>query len=172
MSKAVDEFLLKAYVLQKGLPGVVARLFNTVGPRQVGHYGMVVPRFVGQALRGGPITVYGSGRQSRCFAHVADVVPALRLLAHTPKADGLVVNLGGQRSVTIQELAELVQARINPAAPIKAVPYEEAYGEGFEDMQERMPGIERARDLIGFNPIRSLEQIIDDVAADMRREDR
>jgi UDP-glucose 4-epimerase len=169
MSKAVDEFLLKAYVSQKGLPGVVVRLFNTVGPRQVGHYGMVVPRFVGQALRGGPITVYGSGQQSRCFAHVADIVPALRRIAHTPRAYGLVVNLGGQRSVTIQELAEIVRARVNPEASIKTIPYEEAYGEGFEDMYERMPGIERARELIGFTPSRNLEQIVDDVAAWMRR---
>jgi UDP-glucose 4-epimerase len=170
VSKAVDEFLLKAYVSKKGLPGVVVRLFNTVGPRQVGHYGMVVPRFVGQALRGGPITVYGTGQQSRCFAHVADIVPALRQLAHTPRAHGLVVNLGGQRSVTIQELAEIVRARVNPTALIKAVTYEEAYGDGFEDMQERIPAIDRARDLIGFNPGRSLEQIIDDVAADLKQE--
>jgi UDP-glucose 4-epimerase len=132
VSKAIDEFLVKAYYGTKGLPGVVVRLFNTVGPRQVGQYGMVIPRFVSQALRGGPITVYGDGRQQRCFSHVADVVPALRKIMHLPEARGQVINLGDDRPITIGDLAELVRKKFCPSAEIRVVPYDVAYGPGFE----------------------------------------
>ncbi len=162
-SKAVDEFLALAYHHAQGLPVVIVRLFNTVGPRQVGHYGMVVPRFIEQALRGGPITVYGDGEQSRCFCHVADVVPALQALLRCPEAEGQVVNIGSNEEVTINELAERVRAKVFPDAPIQHIPYDEAYEPGFEDMRRRVPSIDRARRLIGFQPRRSLDQILDDM---------
>ena len=132
VSKSVDEFLLLAAHRQKGLGGVIVRLFNTTGPRQTGQYGMVIPRFVGQALSGGPITVYGSGEQRRCFAHVLDVVPALRALMASDKADGQVVNLGSEEEVTINELAERIRRSVNAEAEVVKIPYDEAYSPGFE----------------------------------------
>lgn len=169
-SKAVDEFLALAYHESKGLPVVVVRLFNTVGPRQVGHYGMVIPRFIDQALAGGPITVYGDGEQSRCFCHVADVVPALYRLMHEPRAAGQVVNLGSEEECTIHRLAEIVRDKAFPGCEIRHVPYEEAYRPGFEDMRRRVPSLERARQLIGYRATHSLEQILADMIAWARRQ--
>jgi UDP-glucose 4-epimerase len=168
-SKAIDEFLFLAYHEKYGLPGVVVRLFNTVGPRQVGHYGMVVPRFIEQALRGGPICVYGDGEQSRCFAHVADVVPAMHALLHAPAATGRIVNLGSDQEVTINALAERIRDHVGPQVAIRHVPYAEAYRPGFEDMRRRVPSLDRARELIGYTPQFDLDRIITDVLADARQ---
>jgi len=167
-SKAIDEFLLISYSRTMGLQGVVARLFNTVGPRQTGLYGMVIPRFVEQAMAGGPITVYGTGEQERCFAHVLDVVPALVRLMDCRQALGQVVNVGNDDIVSIQGLADLVRRLVNPDAQVSLVSYEDAYGAGFEDLGSRQPDLSRLRDLIGFAPARSLEDIVTDVAAHMR----
>ncbi len=164
-SKAVDEFLALAYYESKGLPVVVVRLFNTVGPRQIGHYGMVIPRFIAQALKGGPITVFGDGEQSRCFCHVLDVVPALYSLMQCPLARGKVVNVGSCEEITINQLAEKIRAKIHGTMPIQRIPYDEAYRPGFEDMRRRVPCIDRAKALIGFAPTRSLDEIIDDMVA-------
>lgn len=164
-SKAVDEFLALAYHQTSGLPVVVVRLFNTVGPRQLGHYGMVVPRFVEQALAGGPITVYGDGLQSRSFCHVLDVVPALVALTETPAAEGKVVNIGSQEEVTMNELAERIRSKLNPSCQIRHIPYEQAYRPGFEDMRRRVPCLKRAGALIGYQPRRSLDDILDDMIA-------
>ena len=162
-SKAIDEFLALAYLREKGLPVVIARLFNTVGPRQTGQYGMVLPNFVGQALSGQPITVYGDGTQSRCFSHVGDVVAALYRLALEERAVGGVYNVGSDEEVTILELAHRVRRAAGSESEIRFVPYKDAYGTGFEDMPRRVPDISRARNLIGFAPTRTLSQIIDGV---------
>ncbi len=145
ISKAIDEFLVRAYADSKGLPGIVARLFNTVGPRQVGHYGMVIPRFVDQALRGGPIVIYGDGNQTRCFAHVCDIVSALYDLIQLPRLNGEIVNLGSNERVSIENLAQQVRARVNPQADIQHLRYEAVFGPGFEDMHDREPDLSRAR---------------------------
>lgn len=166
VSKAVDEFLLRAYVKSQGLQAIVVRLFNTVGPRQVGHYGMVVPRFVEQALRGGPLTVYGDGTQTRCFCHVLDVVPALRRFMQLPRLHGEVVNLGSSERVMIRQLADRVRQRANPGAAIQYVPYETAFGPDFEDMRDREPDLRRARELIGFQTQFKLDQILEDIISD------
>ncbi len=167
-SKLVDEFLALAYWRERGLPAVIARLFNTVGPRQTGRYGMVVPRFVAQALAGGPITVYGDGRQTRCFAHVDDVTDALERLLVARRARGRAVNVGSNEELSIGGLARLVRRRVNPKARIKRVPYRRAYGEGFEDLRRRVPDLARIRGLIGWKPRRRIEEIIDSVAAGLR----
>lgn len=163
-SKLLDEFLLMAFHRSSGLPGTVVRFFNTVGPRQTGRYGMVVPRFVGRALRGEPLQVYGDGEQSRCFCHVADVVRALLLLLPREDTWGGIFNIGSQRSVTIRQLAELVIERTGSRSRIELIPYEKAYEKGFEDMRRRMPDTERIHSLTGWQPEISLEQIIDDVS--------
>ncbi len=163
ISKAVDEFLFLAYNRQKGLPGVIVRLFNTVGPRQTGRYGMVIPRFVKQALTGEPITVYGSGEQTRCFGHVLDVVPGLHKLMNTKKAHGLVVNVGNDQEISINELAEKVRQKINSKVEIVRLPYGEVLGKNFEDMDARRPDLSRVRELIDYNPTRTLDDIIEDV---------
>lgn len=165
ISKAVDEFLLLAYHESHSLPGVIVRLFNTVGPRQSPHYGMVLPRFVQQAKRGEQLTVFGDGTQSRCFCHVAEIVPALVKLLHCPQAQGQVVNLGASEEVTMTQLAQRVIARVNPSLSIQYVPYSVAYRPGFEDMPRRVPDITKANRLIGFKPQLTLDQIIDSVAA-------
>jgi len=162
-SKLVDEFLALSYFKERKLPTIVVRLFNTVGPRQTGRYGMVLPRFVRQALDGGPLTVFGDGRQSRCFADVSDVVRALLLLLKEPRAYGQVFNLGSDREITIGDLARLVRDRANPAAPIEHVPYERAYEAGFEDMPRRVPDLRKISALIGFRPAVPLEETIDRV---------
>ncbi|HKV99733.1 MAG TPA: GDP-mannose 4,6-dehydratase [Vicinamibacterales bacterium] len=163
ISKAVDEFLLLAYHESHALPGVVARLFNTVGPRQVPFYGMVIPRLIEQARRGAPMTVYGDGTQSRCFGHVLDVVPAIYRLTHCGAALGEVVNLGSDVEITILELAELIRARVKSSSEIQFVPYDVAYRPGFEDMARRVPSLEKANRLIGFAPARTLDDVIDDI---------
>jgi UDP-glucose 4-epimerase len=162
----VDEFLLLAYHESHGLPGVVGRLFNTVGPRQVPHYGMVIPRFVEQARTGAPITVYGDGSQQRCFGHILDIVPAIHALAHCDAACGKVVNLGNDEEITILDLAKLVRARLNSSSEIRFVPYVVAFRPGFEDMERRVPSLERARALIGFKPRRNLHDVMDDILCD------
>ena len=169
-AKALDEFLALAYWVESRLPVTIVRLFNTVGPRQTGQYGMVLPNFVEQALRGRPLTVFGDGTQSRCFTHVADVVEALMALRECRAARGQVINIGSDREVSIMDLARMVKERTGSASPIQVIPYDQAYGEGFDDMHRRVPSIEKAGRLIGYAPSRSLEQIIDDVIADKRRQ--
>jgi UDP-glucose 4-epimerase len=164
-SKMVDEFLGLAYQREYGLEVVPFRLFNTVGPRQTGRYGMVVPRFVRQALRGEPITVYGDGSQSRCFCDVRDVVGALLGLAEHPKAPGQVYNIGSSEEVSISELAERVKALTGSDSPIVTVPYSEAYGPGFEDMQRRVPDTTRIHALLGWRPQYSLDEVLQAVIA-------
>jgi len=164
-SKAVDEFLGLAYYRQYGLPVVIMRFFNTVGPRQTGRYGMVVPRFVRAALRGEPLTVYGDGTQSRCFADVADVTRAVVQLAEHPKAVGEVFNIGSTEEVTIRELAERVIALTHSRSEIAYVPYDQAYAPGFEDMQRRVPSIEKIAGLIGYAPRYALEDTLQRVVA-------
>lgn len=167
-SKLMDEFYLMAYRRQNGLPGTVVRFFNTVGPRQTGQYGMVVPRFVQNALAGKPLQVYGDGGQSRCFCHVSDVVRALLLLLETPESIGGIYNIGSRRLVTIKELAELVISRTNSTSGIEYVPYTVAYAEGFEDMRRRMPSTAKLNELTGWTPQKTLEDVIDDVAAELK----
>ena len=165
-SKAIDEFLALAYHKEKRLPVVVARLFNTVGPRQSGRYGMVIPNFVKQALSGRPITVHGDGTQTRCFTDVSDVVGQLAALAREPEAVGEVFNVGNDtEEVTILELAERVKARTGSESEISLVPYEKAYEEGFEDMQRRVPDLSKLRALTGYEPRVQLDEILDRVIA-------
>ncbi len=159
-SKALDEFLALSYWKEKKLPVIVVRLFNTVGPRQTGRYGMVLPNFVGQALDGKPITVYGSGKQSRCFCDVRDVVEALMRLMETQHAVGEVVNVGNTEEVTIEGLAQLVKERTRSSSPIEFVPYDQAYEPGFEDMFRRVPSVEKLETLTGFRPRTSLVEIV------------
>jgi UDP-glucose 4-epimerase len=168
-SKALDEWLALAYARERALPVVVVRLFNTVGPRQTGRYGMVLPNFAAQALKGEPITVYGSGKQSRCFAHVHDAVEALVRLLETPAAVGEVVNVGNDEEVTIEDLAQRVKAAAGSPSSIVHVPYREAYAEGFEDMQRRVPDVRKLERLTGFRPRLPLARIIADVVEDQRR---
>jgi UDP-glucose 4-epimerase len=163
-SKAIDEFLALAYHKEKRLPVVVARLFNTVGPRQTGRYGMVIPNFVKQALLGHPLTVYGDGTQRRCFSYVTDVVGQLIALAGEERAVGEVWNIGNDREeVTIRELAERVKARTGARSEIVLVPYDRAYEEGFEDMQRRVPDLSKIRGLTGYEPKVPLDGILDRV---------
>lgn len=159
-SKAVDEFLSLAYHRQFGLPVIITRFFNTVGPRQTGRYGMVVPRFVRHALKGEPLQVYGDGTQSRCFGDVADVVRAIVALAEHPGAIGQVFNVGNIEEISIRGLAERVIALTGSASEIQTVPYDEAYGPGFEDMQRRVPSIEKLQKLIGYAPQCSLDDTL------------
>ncbi|MGH9885799.1 MAG: GDP-mannose 4,6-dehydratase [bacterium] len=163
-SKAIDEFLALAYYKEKHLPVVVVRFFNTVGPRQTGRYGMVVPNFVKQAVLGHPITVYGDGLQSRCFTYVTDVIGALVKLAEHPAAVGNVFNIGNDREeVTILDLAKRVKERTGTASEIVFVPYDKAYEEGFEDMPRRVPDLTKLRTLIGYEPVVHLDEILDRV---------
>ena len=162
-AKALDEFLALAHWTETRQPVVVVRLFNTVGPRQTGQYGMVVPGFVRQALRNKPITVYGDGQQSRCFAHVKDVVGALAAIMECEAARGQVVNIGNDEEVTIMQLAQRVKEMANSESEIKMLSYEEAYGEGFDDMRRRVPNIQKANKLIGYKPSRKLDDILRDV---------
>jgi UDP-glucose 4-epimerase len=162
-SKMIDEFLALAYWKERQVPTVVVRLFNTVGPRQTGQYGMVVPRFVGQALRHEPITVYGDGSQRRCFTWVGDVVQALIALSKHPGAVGEVFNLGNTEEVTILELAERAKGLTGSQSPIIFVSYEKAYAAGFEDMPRRIPSIDKASRLIGYRPSLGLDGILKSV---------
>jgi len=159
-SKAIDEFLALAYWREKKLPTVIVRLFNTVGPRQTGQYGMVIPTFVKQALSGRPITVYGSGEQSRCFCYVGDVVGALMKLMDDESAVGEVFNVGSNQEITILDLARKVKELTNSKSEITFVPYDEAYEEGFEDMPRRIPDISKVNGRVGFQPEKSLDGIL------------
>jgi len=167
-SKALDEWLGLAYYREKGVPVILARFFNTVGPRQTGRYGMVLPNFAMQALTGEPITVFGSGEQARCFGHVKDAVEAILRLIATPATVGNVFNVGNDEEVTIRRLAELVREAAGSSSEIRLVPYSEAYAEGFEDMLRRVPDVRRLERTIGFRPRTPLSEIIADVVADQR----
>lgn len=170
-SKAIDEFLALAHYRERGLPTVVARLFNTVGPRQTGQYGMVVPKFVGQALAGSPITVFGDGGQRRCFCHVEDVVRALVDLMESGEHYGQVFNVGSDQEVTIDELAHRVRAASGSQSEITHIPYEEAYEAGFEDMTRRIPDTSKIRQAIGWERRHDLDRILADVIAHHRESD-
>ncbi|GAB3277983.1 NAD-dependent epimerase/dehydratase family protein [Parasphingorhabdus pacifica] len=168
-AKALDESLARSYVRERGLRAVIVRLFNTVGPRQSGRYGMVIPRLVTQALEGRPLTIFGSGDQVRCFCHVDDVVPALVRLVDQEEARGAAVNLGSTEQVSIAELADRVIAITGASGGTVRMSYEEAYGPGYEDMQRRVPDCALARSLIGFQPVRTLDDIIRSVVEERKR---
>jgi len=164
-SKAIDEFLALAYWREKKLPTTVVRLFNTVGPRQTGQYGMVIPTFVKQALSGRPITVYGSGDQTRCFGYVGDVVKALVALMDRQESVGEVYNIGSSEEVSMNELAKRIRALTSSESEIVHIPYSEAYEEGFEDMPRRVPDTSKIHSLIGFRPETTLDDILKSVIA-------
>ena len=168
-SKAIDEFLALAYWKERKLPVIVVRFFNTVGPRQTGQYGMVIPSLVRQALASEPITVFGDGTQSRAFTHVQDVIGALIKLVAEPRAIGEVINIGNCEEVTINHLAERVRELCGSSSAIKLVPYDVAYESGFEDMPRRLPDLRKVADLIGYETKHTLEDILVEVIADMRR---
>ncbi len=164
-SKAIDEFLALAYCHEKGLPTIIFRLFNTIGPRQTGRYGMVVPRFVRSALAGEPIQVYGDGQQTRCFADIEDVVRAIYLLADSREAVGQVFNIGTMAEISILDLAQKVKALTGSPSEIVFIPYEQAYAEGFEDMRRRVPDISKIRQQVGFEPRFSLDETLQRIIA-------
>jgi UDP-glucose 4-epimerase len=170
-AKALDEFLALAHYYETALPVYVVRLFNTVGPRQTGQYGMVLPSFVGRALEGRPLTVYGTGEQRRCFGSVHDAVRGMLALPRSPAAAGKVVNLGSQHEVSIRGLAERVIELTGSASAIEHISYQEAYGPGFDDMERRVPDVTRARELVGWTHQTSLDEIILEVAEHMRAGD-
>jgi len=167
-AKAIDEILAYTYWREKGLETVIVRLFNTVGPRQTGSYGMVLPRFVGQALRGQPITIYGNGMQTRCFCHVSDVVVGLVALSEHPEAFGKVFNLGGTEEISIRDLAKRIIELVGSDSQLEYVPYDDAYEEGFEDMERRVPNTNLAKQLVGFESSIDLDKIIRPVIEDLR----
>ena len=169
-AKTLDEFLALAHWKETRLPVAVVRLFNTVGPRQTGQYGMVVPNFVKSAIKNEPLKVHGDGTQSRCFGHVLDVVEGLTKVMESTECFGQVVNLGNDEEVTIKGLAEKAIEMTGSASEIRYIPYDEAYGEGFEDMRRRVPSLEKAKRLVGYQPTRKLEDIINDVADQFREE--
>jgi len=162
-SKAIDEFLALAYWKEKGLPVVIARLFNTVGPRQTGRYGMVLPSFVRAALGGKPLTVFGDGTQSRCFCHVKDTVGTLAKLIEHPGAVGEIFNVGSEEEISISELAQLVKSMTRSSSPIQYIPYDQAYEAGFEDMQRRVPDTGKVKTLVGFRTTYDTRQIVQSV---------
>lgn len=164
-AKALDEFLALAHWYESRLPVRIVRLFNTVGPRQTGQYGMVIPTLVRQALGGQPLTVYGDGQQSRCFGHVSDIARGMADLMECDAAKGKIVNLGNDQEITILALAQRIRALTGTRSEVVLVPYEEAYGEGFDDMRRRVPDLARAKSLIGFQPTLGLDQILQDVIA-------
>lgn len=167
-SKTVDEFLALAYHRERGLAAVIARLFNTVGPRQVGDYGMVIPRFVTAALAGAPLQVYGDGTQRRCFAYVGDVVTGLIAMAETPEAVGEIFNLGNTEEISMYALAEKIVALTGSASPIERIPYSAAYEAGFQDMPRRVPDLGKARRLLGYEPQVGLEALLGLIIEDCR----
>ncbi len=167
-SKAIDEFMGLAYHAQFGVPMIICRFFNTIGPRQTGNYGMVIPRFVQKALAGQPLPVHGDGTQSRCFCDVRDVVRAVLALIESPQAVGEIFNVGSQAEITIRALAERVLARTGSQSEIALIPYEQAYAKGFEDMRRRVPSIEKIKAAIGWEPTIELDQTLDDVIAYFR----
>jgi UDP-glucose 4-epimerase len=164
-AKAVEEILANAYHRERGLGTVVVRLFNTIGARQSGAYGMVVPRLVSQAVRNEPLTVFGTGRQTRCFLHVADAVDAILRLVDHPGAVGGTFNIGSAREISILDLARLIAGRAGSSSSIELIPYERAYGPGFEDMDRRVPDTTRLRQLTGWSPRRTLDDTLDEVIA-------
>ena len=166
-AKAIDESLAYAYFVEKKLEVRIVRFFNTVGPRQLGAYGMVVPRFVKAALANEPLSVYGDGNQTRCFAHVYDVIDAVIAIAFADNAIGRVVNIGNDFEISVNDLAEKVISETNSTSAIMHVPYEEAYGPGFEDMDRRVPNIELINKLVGWKPKRNLSTMITDISAEM-----
>jgi len=168
-AKAIDESLAYAYFIEKQLETRIVRFFNTVGPRQLGAYGMVVPRFVKAALDNEPITIYGNGKQTRCFAHVYDVVDAVIATAFAKNTVGKVINIGNDFEISINDLARRVIEETNSTSRITYVPYEEAYGEGFEDMERRVPNIDLIRDLVGWQPKRDLSTMIADISSEMQK---
>jgi UDP-glucose 4-epimerase len=168
-SKMIDEFLALAYHEEFGLPAIVCRFFNTIGPRQTGEYGMVVPRFVRKALRNETIEVYGTGNQSRCFCNVADVVGALAKLLECPQAPGKVINLGSDESITINDLADKIITMTESRSTVRHVSYDEAYGRPFDDMLSRRPDLSKAQNLIGYKPKYSLEETLKQIIAFERR---
>jgi UDP-glucose 4-epimerase len=167
-AKALDECMALSYSQEKKLSAIIVRLFNTAGPRQTGHYGMVLPGFVNQALKGEPITVYGTGEQARCFAHVADVVESMVRLMNAPTAFGEVFNVGNDQEISIEGLAQRVKAVTASASTIQKVPYKEVYGVGFEDMVRRVPDVRKLERFIGYRPRTSLDRIIADVVAEQK----
>lgn len=167
-AKAIDEILAFAYWTEKKLPTRIVRFFNTVGPRQVGAYGMVIPRFVSMALKNEPITIYGNGDQTRCFGHVYDVIDAVISVAFSDKTIGKVINIGNNFEISMNDLAKKIIEETGSKSEIKYIPYSEAYGDGFEDMERRVPNIDLIKSLTGWQPKRDLTQIIKDVAEDLR----
>ena len=168
-AKAIDESLAYAYWIEKKLPTRIVRFFNTVGPRQLGAYGMVVPRFIDFALKDEPITIYGNGNQTRCFAHVLDVIDAVMAVAFSEKTIGKVINIGNNSEISMNDLAKEVIKQTGSSSEIKHVAYEDAYGPGFEDMERRVPNIELIRDLVGWYPKRDLTTIIQDIAKELKK---
>ena len=158
-----------AYFIEKKLETRIVRFFNTVGPRQLGSYGMVVPRFIKSALENEPITVFGSGNQTRCFAHVYDVIDAVIAIAFSDNTVGKVINIGNDFEISINDLAQMVITETKSASEIVHVPYEEAYGDGFEDMERRVPNIELISQLVGWKPKRNLTEMIADISAEMKK---
>ena len=163
-AKAIDESLAMAYFVEHKLPIRIVRFFNTVGPRQVGNYGMVVPRFISMALKNEPITIYGDGSQTRCFGHILDVIEGLIKVAFSTNTIGQVVNIGNNKEISILDLAKRIIEKTGSKSEIEFVSYQDAYGDGFEDMERRVPNIDLINELTGWKPNRNLEQIIDDVA--------
>ena len=168
-AKAIDESLAFAYYIEKQLETRIVRFFNTVGPRQLGAYGMVVPRFVNSALRNEPITIYGDGNQTRCFAHVYDVIDAVIAIAFAENTIGKVINIGNNFEISINRLAQKIIAETDSKSQVVYVPYEEAYGDGFEDMDRRVPNIDLISQLVGWKPKRDLSTIIADISAEMKK---
>jgi UDP-glucose 4-epimerase len=168
-SKAIDEFLALAYHREKKLPVIIVRCFNTCGPRQTGQYGMVIPRFIKQALLSHPITIYGDGKQTRCFCDVSDVVRGVLALIEEPAANGEVFNLGSDEETTIEGLAARIKELTASDSPIEYVPYEKAYEEGFEDMRRRVPDLSKIRDLVGYAPQIGLPELLERVVADFEK---
>lgn len=168
-SKAIDEFLALAYHNEQKTPVVIVRLFNTVGPRQTGQYGMVIPRFVQQALRNEPITVYGDGTQSRAFAHVSDVVGALLSLMDNPAAEGQVFNVGNDGEISISELAKLIIKKARSSSGMELIPFEKAYDSNFEDLARRVPDLSKLKNLTGYQPKYTIDQIVEQVIEYFRR---
>jgi nucleoside-diphosphate-sugar epimerase len=169
-AKAVDEILVNCYHRERGLPALIVRLFNTVGPRQSPAYGMVIPRLVRQALRNQPVTVFGDGRQTRCFAHVADVVEALLQLLGQDAAIGQTFNVGSAQEISIRDLADTIIARCESRSQVRLLPYDQAYGPGFEDMRRRVPDTTRLRSMTGWVPRRSLDDVLADAITQARGE--
>ena len=167
-SKLMDEFMAMAFFHERGLPVVVTRFFNTVGPRQTGRYGMVLPRFIDSALNDQPLRIFGTGEQSRCFCHVRDTVEALIRLKNSPDAYGQVINIGGTEEISIQALAERVIHELNSQSTIEKIPYSEAYAPGFEDMLRRKPSVQKLAAITGFQPLTGLSEIIHSTAKSLR----